>query len=87
MPQEGTKTLTALANTEPVVGAQHPRAQGLQRFLSESTRDPNALTQRRVEVLCAHALTTPNERTHGLIPAPPGLRALPASVSVVDTRR
>jgi hypothetical protein len=29
-PQEHTKTLTALANTEPVVGAQHPRAQGLQ---------------------------------------------------------
>src|SRR5207248_5864515 len=27
------------------------------------------------------------QRTHGLIPAPSGPRALPASVSVVDTRR
>jgi DNA-binding beta-propeller fold protein YncE len=27
------------------------------------------------------------ERMHGLIPAPSGLRALPGSVSVVDTRR
>src|SRR2546422_5957655 len=62
LPQERNKTLTALANTEPVVGAQHPRAQGLQWFLSESTWDPDALTQRRVEVLCADALTTPNDR-------------------------
>src|SRR5207237_9544631 len=38
LPQERNKTLTALANTEPVVGAQHPHAQVLQWFLSESTR-------------------------------------------------
>ena len=87
MPQERNKPLTALANTESVVGAQHPRAQGLQWFLSESTWDPDALTQRRVEVVCADALTTPNERTQGLILAPPGPRALPGSVSVVDARR
>ena len=37
LPTERNKTLTALANTEPVVGAQHPHAQGLQWFLSEST--------------------------------------------------
>ena len=37
LPAERNKTLTGLANTEPVVGAQHPRAQGLQWFLSEST--------------------------------------------------
>src|SRR5919197_3924062 len=65
LPQERTKTLTALANTEPVVGAQHPRAQGLQWFLSESTWDPEAVTQRRVELLCADALTAPTE--HGVL--------------------
>jgi SRSO17 transposase len=59
LPQERNKTLTALANTEPVVGAQHPRAQGLQWFLSESSWDPDALTQRRLELLCADPLTAP----------------------------
>ena len=44
LPQERNKTLTALANTEPVVGAQQPPAQGLQWFLSESTWDPEAVT-------------------------------------------
>ena len=29
LPTERNKTLTALANTEPVVGAHHPRAQKL----------------------------------------------------------
>jgi SRSO17 transposase len=59
LPQERNKTLTALANTEPVVGAQQPPAQTLQWFLSESCWDPEALTQRRVEVLCADPLTAP----------------------------
>ena len=36
LPAERNKTLTGLANTGPDVGAQHPRAQGLQWFLSES---------------------------------------------------
>lgn len=36
LPAERNKTLTALANAEPVVGAQHARAQSLQWFLSES---------------------------------------------------
>jgi SRSO17 transposase len=40
LPAERNKTLTALANTEPVVGAQHPRAQSLQWFLTESTWAP-----------------------------------------------
>src|SRR5947209_19802942 len=39
LPAERNKTLTALANTEPVVGAQHPNAQSLQWFLSESSWD------------------------------------------------
>ena len=38
LPTERHKSLTGLANTEPVVGAQHRHAQALQWFLSESTR-------------------------------------------------
>jgi SRSO17 transposase len=60
VPQERNKTLTALANTEPVVGAQQPPAQSLQWFLSESTWDPEAVTQRRLELLCADPLTAPH---------------------------
>jgi SRSO17 transposase len=36
LPAERNKTLTAIANTEPVVGAQRKEAQNLQWFLSES---------------------------------------------------
>jgi len=36
LPTERHKTLTGLVNTEPLVGAQQPRAQKLQWFLSES---------------------------------------------------
>jgi SRSO17 transposase len=59
LPQERNKTLTALANTEPVVGAQHPHAQALQWFLSESTWDPAVVNERRVALLCADPLTAP----------------------------
>ncbi len=59
LPQERNKTLTALANTEPVVGAQQPPAQNLQWFLSESRWDPDAVTQRRLEILSADPLTAP----------------------------
>ena len=62
LPQERNKTLTALAKTEPVVGAQHPHAQSLQWFLSESTWDPDVVTQRRVELLCVDPVTAPTER-------------------------
>jgi SRSO17 transposase len=60
LPQERNKTLTALANTEPVVGAQQPPVQSLQWFLSESTWDPDAVTQRRIELLRADPLTAPS---------------------------
>lgn len=60
LPDERNKTLTALANTEPVVGAQHPAAQRLQWFLSESTWDATAVTTRRLEVLCADPVTAPH---------------------------
>jgi hypothetical protein len=36
LPTERKKTLTGLANTEPYMGAQHPRAQGMQWVLSEA---------------------------------------------------
>src|SRR5438105_14226813 len=39
LPSERHKTLTGLVNTEPVVGAQLPRAQKLQWFLSVADWD------------------------------------------------
>jgi SRSO17 transposase len=51
LPAERNKTLTALANTEPVVGAQRKEAQSLQWFLSESGWDPQQINQRRIELL------------------------------------
>jgi len=39
LPSERPKTLTGLVNTESVVGAKPPRAQKLQRFVSESDWD------------------------------------------------
>jgi SRSO17 transposase len=61
LPSERTKTLTALANTEPIVGAQQPAAQKLQWFLSESTWDVGAVTQRRIELLRSDPSTAPSE--------------------------
>jgi SRSO17 transposase len=60
LPAERNKTLTALANTEPVVGAQAPAAQRLQWFLSESTWDAAAVTARRLEGLRADPATAPH---------------------------
>ncbi len=59
LPAERNKTVTGLANTEPVTGAQHARAQGLQWFLSESTWDPDAVNDKRLELLRTDPLTTP----------------------------
>ncbi len=61
LPAERNKTLTALANTEPIIGAQRPEAQSLQWFLSESTWDPDVVNTRRLELLSADPLTAPNE--------------------------
>lgn len=60
LPTERNKTLTALANAEPIVGAQDGAVQALQWFLSESTWDASALTKRRVDLLRADALTAPD---------------------------
>jgi len=53
--------VTALANTEPVVGAQRKEAQGLQWFLSESTWDPERINRRRVELLLEDPKTAPRQ--------------------------
>ncbi len=60
LPAERNKTLTALANTEPVVGAQAPAAQRLQWFLSESTWDAAAVSGRRQQILRADPGTAPH---------------------------
>jgi len=60
LPAERNKTLTGLANPEPVVGAQHARAQGLQWFLRESTWTAGALNERRLALLRADPTTAPD---------------------------
>lgn len=60
LPAERNKTLTALANAEPVVGAQRPGVQRLQWFLSESTWDAAAITARRLALLRADPGTAPH---------------------------
>jgi SRSO17 transposase len=60
LPTERNKTLTALANAEPIVGAQDARVQALQWFLSESTWDAAAVDARRVELLRADPTTAPD---------------------------
>jgi SRSO17 transposase len=57
---ERNKTLTGLTNTAPVVGAQHPAAQRLQRFLTESTWAPEAINQRRLALLAQTPATAPH---------------------------
>jgi len=51
LPTERNKTLTGLANTEPYVGAQHARAQGMQWFLSESNWQERQVQERRLRLL------------------------------------
>jgi SRSO17 transposase len=60
LPAERNKTLTALANTEPVAGAQRKEAQGLQWFLSESGWEPREVEGQRLELLFEDPSTAPN---------------------------
>ncbi|MER7690820.1 transposase [Streptomyces sp. NPDC097610] len=60
LPRDRNKTLTCLAGTEPVAGAQHRSVRRLQFFLSESTRDHEQVDARRVEMLLADAATAPH---------------------------
>jgi SRSO17 transposase len=59
LPSERHKTLTGLSNTEPVVGAQLPRAQRLQWFLSESDWSERAVQAERLRLLRQDQATAP----------------------------
>ena len=59
LPSERHKTLTGLVNTEPVVGAQLPRAQKLQWFLSESDWDERKVQAERLKLLREDPTTAP----------------------------
>ena len=63
--RDRNKTLTALAGTEPVVGAQHRAVQGLQWFLSEAPWDAEQVNRRRVQLLVADPATRPQD--HGVL--------------------
>jgi SRSO17 transposase len=65
LPAERNKTLTALANTEPLAGAQRREAQSLQWFLSESGWDQEQMNERRLELLFEEPLSAPN--TQGVL--------------------
>lgn len=61
LPAERNKTLTALANTKPVAGAQRKEAQSLQWFHSESGWDAHQVNERRLELLFAYGATAAGE--------------------------
>lgn len=58
--QERNKTLTALANAEPIMGAQKAPVQTLQWFLSESEWSPVRLNECRQQLLFADPLIAPH---------------------------
>ena len=62
LPAERNKTLTALANPEPVVGAQRKEAQSLQWFLSESRWDPMEINERRLELMLEESASAPSQK-------------------------
>lgn len=59
LPSERRKTLTGLVNTEPVVGAQLPRVQTLQGFLSESDWNERQVQGERIKLLRNDPTTAP----------------------------
>src|SRR3954453_19382085 len=61
LPEERNKSLTALANTEPVVGAQRKEAQSLEWFLSESSWNRQEVNRRRVQLMLEDRRTAPDE--------------------------
>jgi hypothetical protein len=61
LPRDRNKTLTGLADAEPITGAQHREVQRLQWFLSESAWDHQQVNERRVELLCLDPATAPHE--------------------------
>ncbi len=65
LPRDRNKTLTCLVGTEPVVGAQHKAAQGLQWFLTEAPWDYERVNQRRLQLLLGDPATRPHD--HGVL--------------------
>jgi SRSO17 transposase len=61
LPAERNKTLTVLANTEPVVVAQREETQSLQWFLSESRWDPEELSESATISSSRRSLSSPSE--------------------------
>jgi SRSO17 transposase len=59
---ERNKTLTALANAEPIVGALHPSVQSLQFFLSESNWQAKQINARRKQLLRECPMMAPTTR-------------------------
>jgi SRSO17 transposase len=57
---ERNKTLTGIANSEPVVGAQEARVQSLQWYLSESTWEASAVNRARIELILKTPGLQPN---------------------------
>src|SRR6266487_841750 len=62
LPRDRNKTLTALADAEPITGAQHREVQRLQWFVSESTWDHEQVNQQRIQLLQADPATRPHGR-------------------------
>jgi SRSO17 transposase len=67
LPKDRNKTLTALAGTEPIIGAQGAPAQRLQFFLSESGWDAQAVNARRLQLLGEDWATRAHEEDGVLI--------------------
>jgi hypothetical protein len=61
LPKDRNKTLTALAGTEPILGAQAASAQRLQFFLSESGWDVETVNARRLQLIWEDSTTRPHE--------------------------
>lgn len=62
LPRDRNKTLTALANAEPIVGAQAAPVQRLQFFVSEAPWDATTLNRRRLALLQTDPATAPHAR-------------------------
>lgn len=62
LPAERRKTLTGLANTEPLIGAQDARAQKLQWFLCEANWNEQEVQAKRLKLLKEDPATAPNGR-------------------------
>src|SRR5437868_9010671 len=62
LPSERHKRLSGLVNTEPVVGAQLPRAQALQWFLSEADWDERKMQESRLQLLREDPTTAPTSK-------------------------